>query len=227
MRPLVLAYHAVEDRVDPDADPERLVTAAPHLESHVRLLRRLRYRLAAAGDLLVRPGSGRTAVLTFDDGWRSSLTVAAPLLERLGLRATFFLCPGLFGTRIAVVGGDAGLLLSADEARELHEAGMELGSHTLSHPDLRLLGDDEVRAELTESKEAIEDLTGERCRLFAYPHGLHDARVEAAVARAGYELAFAWAPGPWRATAAPRLPAPPRHGAGRLALKLLGVRRRP
>ena len=225
-RPVVLAYHGVGDVGEGD-DPSRLVVSPGHLEAHVRLLRSGRYRFVAAGELAVDgPPPPGTAVLTFDDGWRSSLTVARPLLERLGVRGTFFVCPGLWGRQHPDVTGEAGRLLEEDEARRLHEAGMELGSHTLTHPDLRLLDDDELRRELEGSKRAVEELTGDPCRLLAYPYGLFDERVERAVAAAGYELAFAWLPGPWRPLAVPRLPGPPRNGAGRLALKLLGVRRR-
>jgi hypothetical protein len=60
----------------------------------------------------------------------------------------------------------------------------------------------------------------------AYPFGAHDDRVRAAARSAGYELAWAWLPGPWEAFAAPRLPGPTRHGALRLALKMAGVGRR-
>jgi peptidoglycan/xylan/chitin deacetylase (PgdA/CDA1 family) len=224
--PVVLAYHGV-GVVDDDADPKHLVVSPGHLEAHVRYLRARRYEFLTAGELApaTRPAEG-TAVLTFDDGWRSSLTGALPLLRAFGVRATFFVCPGLWGAQHPDVDGEAGRLLDESEARALHESGMELGSHTLSHPDLRLLDEDELRRELVESKRSLEGLTGEPCRLFAYPYGLFDEREERAVADAGYELAFAWLPGPWRALAAPRLPAPPRHGAPRLALKLLGVRSR-
>jgi peptidoglycan/xylan/chitin deacetylase (PgdA/CDA1 family) len=121
--------------------------------------------------------------------------------------------------------GEAGRLLDEDEARALIEAGMELGSHSVSHPDLRLLDGSELTVELQESKAAVEKITGRPCRTLAYPYGLHDERVEQAAGEAGYELAFSWLPGPWRELAAPRLPAPPRHGALRLALKLTGIRR--
>ena len=105
-----------------------------------------------------------------------------------------------------------------------HAAGMELGSHTETHPDLRRLGDEELRRELG-------GLEGERSRRSpasrAGPSPTPTASptsVCAAAARdAGYELALGWQPGPWHAFDVPRLPAPPRHGAGRLALKLLGV----
>jgi peptidoglycan/xylan/chitin deacetylase (PgdA/CDA1 family) len=78
----------------------------------------------------------------------------------------------------------------------------------MAHPDLMTLDDDALAAELSASKAAIEAITGEPCRTFAYPFGLHDARVRAATQAAGYELAFQYAPGPWAAFAAPRLPKP-------------------
>ena len=131
----------------------------------------------------------------------------------------------MFGGQHWQVPGEAGRLLDEAGVRALADAGMELGSHSLSHPDLRKLDDGELAAELRESKEAVERITGSPCRTFAYPFGLYDETVTQAVAEAGYELAFAWLPGPWQPLAAPRLPAPPRHGPVRLALKLAGLRR--
>jgi peptidoglycan/xylan/chitin deacetylase (PgdA/CDA1 family) len=142
------------------------------------------------------------------------------------VRATFYVSTGLLGQQHPQVSGDEGRLLDAADAKALAEAGMELGSHALTHRDMRALDDDELARELQESKADVEKITGRPCRTLAYPYGLYDDRVTEAAAAAGYELAFAWLPGPWRPLAAPRLPAPPRHGALRLALKLAGVRRR-
>ena len=226
IRPAVtLVYHGIE-RADDGADPARLLTAPEHLESHVRFLRRRGYRFLTAEELLAegRPAPG-TAVLTFDDGYRNWLTGAVPVLRRVGVRATFYVCPGLWGGHSPDVSGDPGRLVTEAEARELHAAGMELGSHSLSHLDLRRVDDSTLERELGASKRAIEGLTGRPCRTLAYPYGLYDARVASAAGAAGYELAFGWLPGPWKPLEAPRLPAPPRHGALRLALKLYGVRR--
>jgi peptidoglycan/xylan/chitin deacetylase (PgdA/CDA1 family) len=223
-RPVVLVYHGIGHARDGD-DPRRLVTSPEHLLDHVRLLLGRGYRFLRAGELPPEGPPERTAALTFDDGWRSWLTVGLPLLQSLGVRASFFVCPGLFGRQHPDVPGEAGALLDADEARALHDAGMELGSHTLSHPDLRTLDDAALERELAGSREAIEELTGEPCRTLAYPFGLYDERVVRAAGAAGYELAFGWLPGPWRPLEAPRLPAPPRNGATRLALKLGGIRR--
>jgi len=224
-RPVVLAYHGVAAASDA-IDPRRLLTRPEHLAEHVRLLQRRGFRFVVAGELpRDGPPRPRTAALTFDDGWRNWVTTGLPVLQSLGVRATFFVCPGLFGERHPELGSEAGALLDEDEARSLHRAGMELGSHTLSHVDLRGLDDAGLERELRESKLAVEALTGKPCHALAYPYGLYDERVVLAAGDAGYELAFGWLPGPWRPLEAPRLPAPPRHGARRLALKLAGIRR--
>jgi peptidoglycan/xylan/chitin deacetylase (PgdA/CDA1 family) len=226
-RPVVLAYHGVN--APPADDPLGLVMTPEHLASQIATLRRLGYRFRTAGELADGGGGPPppgTAVLTFDDGWRDALTVVAPLLERAGVRATFYVNPGHWGGRHHEVGGEAGRLLDAADARALAEAGMELGCHALEHRDLRGLGDAELAHQVEAGRAGVEEVTGRPCRTFAYPFGAHDPRVEVAVAAAGFELAFAWLPGPWRAFAAPRLPAPTRGGGERLLLSLLGVRRR-
>jgi peptidoglycan/xylan/chitin deacetylase (PgdA/CDA1 family) len=223
-RPAVLVYHGVGP---PDGDDARLLVTPERLEAHVRFLQRAGYRFVTAEQLIVEGGPhAKTAALTFDDGFRSWLTDVLPLLQRLGVRATFYVCPGLFGKHHWHVPGEAGRLLDEGETHALAEAGMELGSHSLTHPDLRLLDGRERAAELAESKAAVEQITGRPCRTLAYPYGLYDENVTQAAAEAGYELAFGWLPGPWHPLAAPRLPAPPRHGPLRLALKLAGLKRR-
>jgi peptidoglycan/xylan/chitin deacetylase (PgdA/CDA1 family) len=222
--PAVLVYHGVGE-VDPDGDPARLVAGRRTLESHLDWLRRRGYRFWPAAELARRvPGEGPpagTAVLTFDDGLADALSTVAPLLHDRGIPATFFVCPGLLGEPHELIAGASGRLLTADELRELSSMGFELGAHSMTHPDLRGLDGAALTSEVRESKEALEALTGQPCRTFAHPYGLHDARVERAVEAAGYELAFGWGPGRWRRFAAPRLPAPTRYGGRRLAAKLV------
>lgn len=225
--PITVAHHGV-NHVAAGDDPMDLVMAPEHLESQVRLLQRAGYRFLTAEEQLDsgRPQERGTAILTFDDGWLDAVTVAAPLLSRLGVRATFYVNPGRWGAAHHVVAGDAGRLMTAADAAALVAAGMELGAHSLHHDDLRTLTDAELADDLTRCRSDIEATSGVPCRTLAYPFGAYDARVQAAARAAGYGLAWAWLPGPWDAFAAPRLPGPTRHGGGRLALKMLGVRKR-
>jgi peptidoglycan/xylan/chitin deacetylase (PgdA/CDA1 family) len=221
--PIVLAYHGVDVRFPAEAAP--LFNTPQQLEAHVKLLKRLGYRFVTATDLTRGDRGGRVAALTFDDGWENWRRVVLPLLDRLGVPASFYVCPGWFGGHHPDVRGPAGELLDEDEVRALVDAGMEVGSHSNTHPDLTALDDDRLEQELVGSKQRLETLTGVACETLAYPFGAHDARVVDGARAAGYRLAFGWRRGPWSALAAPRLVAPPGRGAPSLAAKLLGIRR--
>jgi peptidoglycan/xylan/chitin deacetylase (PgdA/CDA1 family) len=81
--------------------------------------------------------------------------------------------------------------LSWDEAREMDRAGLEIGSHTATHPILTGLGSDRVRRELTESRERIAAELGRPVDLFCYPNGAFNDDVRREVRQAGYRCAVA------------------------------------
>ena len=191
MPPLVLAYHAVAREPFDGMHPQMVVTA-DELAAEVARLR----------------DGGHPFRLTFDDGWADALTVAAPVLRELGVGATFFVCPGNWGYTEDSGYSPEGRVMTLEEAGELHELGFDLGAHSMNHPDLTECDDDELRAQLHDSKAAVEAITGRPCAELAYPYGIHDARVRAATEAAGFTLAFQFAPGPWRPFAAPRVPMP-------------------
>ena len=206
MRPLVLCYHAVS----PDWE----------------------HRLAIQPDLLLRQVRAlsrfRQVRVTFDDAFRSAGTVFADL-ERLGVPIQIFVC-----TRYALVGapltipelaGDDPEQLATmnwDELREQAARGIAIGSHAVSHPHLTTLSEDELRRELNESREEIEDRLGRPCDDLAYPYGEHDERVRAAARAAGYRRAYALRGSRSDAYAAPRLDLYRRHTVPRTLLRLFG-----
>jgi len=63
---------------------------------------------------------------------------------------------------------------------------MEIGSHTLNHPDSTKLSPDKLNDELTKSKSILEALTKKNVISFCYPSGQHNAEVDTAVKNAGY-----------------------------------------
>src|SRR5262245_4129515 len=76
-----------------------------------------------------------------------------------------------------------------DQTREMYANGVEIGSHTLTHPILTNVGDDHLRRELRDSKSQLEEVLGHQVDLFCYPNGDYDERVQGEVARAGYRAA--------------------------------------
>jgi peptidoglycan/xylan/chitin deacetylase (PgdA/CDA1 family) len=209
-RPLVLCYHAVSDGW------EHALSVTPRaFERQLRSLLRRGYRPVAADGL--RDGPRRGLHVTFDDAYRSVLD-ALPTLRRLRLPATVFVA-----TAFADGGGrplDVPELaaeverhpehlatMTWDELRALAAEGVEIGSHTVSHPHLTRLADADLDRELRDSRARVEAELGRPCRLLAYPFGEHDERVQSAARSAGYEAAFALADGAGRqnAYALPRI----------------------
>ena len=190
-RPLVLGYHAAS------ATWNHVLSIAPEeIERQVKALLRLGFRPASAAAAVARPRE-RLLCLTFDDAYRSVASLL-PAFDRLGVPVTIFACSRFAdaGAPLAVreLAGqpEAELLTRAwDELREHAARGVEIGSHTVSHPHLPQLGDAEIERELRESRERIEAELRRRCRLLAYPYGEEDSRCRAAARAAGYEAAFA------------------------------------
>lgn len=92
------------------------------------------------------------------------------------------------------------IMMSWDEIREMRDAGMTIGAHTVNHYNLTCLDDSDVTAEVEISKETIEAALGERVNHFAYPNGRTDkhcdARVAGIVAKAGFRSAVTSINGP-------------------------------
>lgn len=107
-------------------------------------------------------------VITFDDGFRDVYTNAFPVMSEYGFSATVYLPTAFIGTAARAFKGTE--CLTWDEVRELHKAGVEFGSHTVTHPQLRSVRAAEVEYEVRCSKETIEQELGSPVTSFAYPY---------------------------------------------------------
>ncbi len=150
------------------------------------------YSTATVQDLLVDTAraASRKVLITFDDGYIDNLAAWDELQQR-GMRATWFVVTGSVGQAPAWVdpGRPAGRMLSVDELRAMDAAGMEIGSHAVTHARLTETDSDQLYRELRDSKAALEETLGHAVTAFAYPYGAWNERCEAAVRRAGYRTA--------------------------------------
>jgi peptidoglycan/xylan/chitin deacetylase (PgdA/CDA1 family) len=192
-RPLVLCYHAVS------ASWTHPLSISPRLfKRQVESLLRRGYVPCSASDAMA--GTRRSLHVTFDDAFRS-VSAGVDVLERFGVPATVFVCAacGDDGSPPPVPELAAEVEAHPDELATmtwgelgaLAERGVEVASHTATHPHLPELSSVELDRELQGSRERIEDELRRPCRFLAYPFGEEDARVRAAARRAGYEAAFA------------------------------------
>jgi peptidoglycan/xylan/chitin deacetylase (PgdA/CDA1 family) len=192
---VVLCYHGVSSTWP------AVVTVTPrNLEAQLSQFLRRGYCGATLCDALTAPRHERTLVVTFDDAFRSVLTVAFPILKRLGLPGTVYVPTAYPDTDKPMAWpGYAHWLgtphehelacLSWEELRRLRAAGWEIGSHTDSHPRLTSLDEKSLMRELRISREKCESEMGEACYSLAYPYSDYDARVVEATRQAGYALA--------------------------------------
>lgn len=190
--PLMLMYHSVQ--------PNKVRPAWPWAVSmrqfcdQLDFLRSEGYATPTMREVAVSTTSGnwpkRTAVITFDDGYTDNLA-ACEELEKRGMRATWLIVSGSIGREPAWPsdGRPPGRLLTGSELREMHAAGMEIGSHTVNHVRLTESTPDELHRELVESKSTLEDLLGTAITSFAYPYGAWDERCAQAAQNAGYSAA--------------------------------------
>jgi peptidoglycan/xylan/chitin deacetylase (PgdA/CDA1 family) len=119
----------------------------------------------------------RSVALTFDDGYADAYSAALPALQARGMVATFYIITDRVGQPEYV---------SWEQLAALRDAGMEIGSHTLNHPDLRTLGPEQLAAEVGSSGQVLRERLGVPASSFCYPAGRYNAEVLAAVRAAGY-----------------------------------------
>jgi peptidoglycan/xylan/chitin deacetylase (PgdA/CDA1 family) len=191
-----LCYHSVA------GEGPRYLTVSPQLfASHLDLFEE---RGLQTGDLetLESLAAGEpvspSVFLTFDDGFRDNYETVLPLLRERRMRAFVFVLPPLVddGAPLAwpEVAADAKRFatmrsVSWEMLREMKEGGFEVGAHTLTHPHMPSLADEELERELRESREHVVARLGS-CDTLAYPFGEWSPRVEAVAARCGYRFAF-------------------------------------
>jgi peptidoglycan/xylan/chitin deacetylase (PgdA/CDA1 family) len=168
----ILMYHSISDNLFGKSHPYYHINTAPNVFlQQMRCLRQAGFRTIDLCELMDGFENGtdlaKTVVITFDDGYQDFLTDAMPVLKQFGFTATIFLATGrIQQTSMRMEGVD---YLTWAEVRELHEEGIRFGSHTVTHPDLRCLGPEQIEYELGYSKEVIEQKLGVEVNSFAYP----------------------------------------------------------
>jgi peptidoglycan/xylan/chitin deacetylase (PgdA/CDA1 family) len=141
----------------------------------------------------------KSAIITFDDGWKSQHEVAWPILKKFNYPVTLFIYtegvkPGHFS------GGES---MSWEQLAEMRDAGVDIQGHTATHSDLRKPYDKVAKKKLSPeeyeqwldkeingSKQMIEQKLGVKVNCFAVPYGFHNAHIEEVVMKAGYEALF-------------------------------------
>jgi peptidoglycan/xylan/chitin deacetylase (PgdA/CDA1 family) len=199
----ILMYHSISREEERGVHPYyRVVTTPEVFDRHMAFLADQGYQvigLDAAVSLLSRDIGehqgmpDKPVVITFDDGFRNFYTTAFPILAHHGFTATMFLPTSFINTDDENHKRKA--FLTWSQVSELAESGISFGSHTMSHGYLLGKTRAEVERELRQSKETIEERTGNPVRFFSYPYAFPEndksfvAFLRSALKDCGYSCA--------------------------------------
>lgn len=178
-----LLYHDVVPR--DTADESGIVTEGSWryklppetFRNHLNVITSSSYQVTTLPDI----NSDQPLLMTFDDGGVSCAETIAPLLETYGIRGHFFVITGRLG--------DDGYL-TRQQVRDLAAAGHHVGSHTVTHANLRALSSENRLRELRKSKRDLENILDTECLSISVPGGFANEHVIADAFDAGYDYAF-------------------------------------
>lgn len=199
----ILVYHAIAD-IAPRRDCWRLSVPPALLAAQMRWLRRHGYTVVSLDDAVAmvrgqRPMADKVVAVTFDDGFRDTLTRAYPILEREQVPTTVFVVPKYLETAEPFPWLEPPApferSLTWDELRLLASKPLvSVGSHAWSHRRLSGLTPDDQQQEISQSKAALETSLGRPVTWFAYPYGHAGSYTDATIhclKRLGFEAACA------------------------------------
>ncbi|HOP32487.1 MAG TPA: polysaccharide deacetylase family protein [Candidatus Hydrothermia bacterium] len=131
-------------------------------------------------------------LITFDDGYKSIVKNAYPLMEQYGYKGIVFIVTGFLGKESL---WEVPFLtplphLDEDDIKLLHTMGWIIGSHSHMHRDLTGLTDRQLREEIGTSQKILEDIIGNKITYFSYPYGKYNQRVVSILKELGFIFAF-------------------------------------
>lgn len=190
----ILMYHNISPLPQGGLLPWLYVTPRA-FAAHIKLLHWLGFQglsMGSAMPYLRGEKHGRIVVITFDDGYVDTFKQALPVLKAYGFSATCYAVSTLIGGYNVWDAEQINArkpLMDASQLRAWQDAGMEVGSHSCTHPRLTACSDEQLVVEVTESKLQLEEMLRRPITQFSYPYGDFDQRVKEAVRRAGYTSA--------------------------------------
>lgn len=171
---VIVAFHRVNDQTAGDA----LTRGTADYARFCRFFRR-HFDVVPLADMIAAVENGTSTrgqlAVTHDDGYLDNYEEALPILEDVGIPATFFISAGLMGTDV-VAEWDREIdppprWMSWEQVRSMRDRGFTIGAHTSTHVDLGAVDGEVATPELVTSREQLERELGETVDLFAYPFG--------------------------------------------------------
>ncbi|MBZ9606738.1 polysaccharide deacetylase family protein [Clostridium estertheticum] len=178
----VLMYHSIDYEKD---NPIRL--PVKRFDEQLKYLKDNGYYTITLTDLydyLIKdiPIPEKSVVLTFDDGYEDNYTEMFPVLKKYNFKATIFVITGSIDK--------SPNYMTSKQLIEMEKYGVDIGSHTVKHENLKEMPKDKQLETLVKSKNDLEKILNKQIKFFSYPYGGYSKASIEAVREAGYTMAF-------------------------------------
>ena len=189
--PILMYHHVVDLPIDATELQTTWTVTPKKFDAQMQWLAHNGYRSITMAQLIAhlknrQPLPAKPIIISFDDGWEEQYSTAFPILTKYGLSGTFFVYTHPL---------DHTEYMTWAQVQELAAAGMDIQSHSITHPHLRTMAPDAAFKEVAESKATLEKRLGKPVVAFCYPYGEYNNAIIEMVKRAGYESAVTLASG--------------------------------
>ncbi len=170
----ILVYHHIAEVSSNDLGRKETLAISPQtFEKQMEYILKENYHPITFKELFDYFYQGKNlpqkpVIITFDDGWLSQYKNAFPVLKRYNFKAVFFLVTNYIGGKS---------FMDWEQIRELARNGMEIGSHSVSHPNLTKISEKAMEYEINQSKIILERKLNVKIKTFAYPYGDYNSKV--------------------------------------------------
>lgn len=173
----ILMYHHIQDVAKNANSTEQNLSLSPtKFKEEIKYLSDSGYKTATLSELF-NDVPGKRVVLTFDDGYKDLASFVLPTLKEYGFRGVAFIIVDDVGKPGYVTWNDI---------KALRDQGWEIGSHSLTHPDLKIASDETTKKQIVESKKILEDKLSIKVEFFCYPAGKYNPTTITILKAAGY-----------------------------------------
>jgi peptidoglycan/xylan/chitin deacetylase (PgdA/CDA1 family) len=184
----VLAYHAFSKK-----KTDKMVLREDAFEEQMSFLKNNGYRTITLDQLLdflniKGQAPQKSVAITIDDGWCSAYEIAYPIMKKYGFTATFFISSDFIHNKKC---------LNWEQVKEMSENGFDIECHTNSHRDLTKIEENSygeyfnnIKKELSASKQLIQEKLNKECKYLAYPYGATNKLIIALLKKLNYQGAF-------------------------------------
>lgn len=184
----IIGYHHISEKIN-DSESDKLYISPDRFKEQLNLINSMNIESVSLSDINrknFKKSNSTYVTLTFDDAYIDFYQNAYPLIIDSEIKSTLFVITDKIGEPN---------YCTKDMIIEMYKSGIDIGSHTVSHPRLSLLKKEDIYYEVQKSREVLEDLLSVEINSFCYPYGDYNTMTIEAIKKSGYKIGITTEPG--------------------------------